>query len=339
MVHSHSPQRPTGILRKVQKEMNNQDVKADAGKIRPTLVEADAIRAMAKIEEYDEQAQERKVPELIRKTEKRGNDWRGLFRCPYCDREFEAYISNVMRGKQHSCGCMKGKFQVQSKGTHGDTHARLYRIYRHMLERCNSPSCKEYQWYGARGIKCKFNDYEEFRAFALANGYNDRLTVERIDVNGDYEPSNITFIPRELQQRNTTRSVQITYKGLTLCAAEWAEILGFNQDTLTKRKRSGWSDERTLETPCKDSIDVTLVPIEIIRAIREVRLFGVKKYSDPDNWKRVEPQRYRDALYRHWLAYLDDPHGVDEESGLPHLWHLATNCAFICEMERGDNEK
>lgn len=79
----------------------------------------------------------------------------------------------------------------------------------------------------------------------------------------------------------------------------------------------------------------TLVPSAIIRAIATVREYGVAKYHDPDNWRKVEIERYRDALYRHWLAYLDDPHGVDEESGLPHLWHLCCNAAFLCEMEEG----
>lgn len=81
---------------------------------------------------------------------------------------------------------------------------------------------------------------------------------------------------------------------------------------------------------------LTLVPRKIIWAIAAIREFGVKKYSDPDNWKRVEIQRYRDAAYRHFLAYLEDPHSVDEESGLPHLWHLCTNCAFLCELENYD---
>lgn len=76
----------------------------------------------------------------------------------------------------------------------------------------------------------------------------------------------------------------------------------------------------------------TLVPTGMILAVAAVREYGCKKYSDPDNWKRVEPQRYRDALYRHWLAYLSgETH--DEESGLPHLWHLATNAAFLIEMD------
>lgn len=76
----------------------------------------------------------------------------------------------------------------------------------------------------------------------------------------------------------------------------------------------------------------TLVPTSLIRAVATVREYGCYKYHDPENWRKVDPQRYRDALYRHLLAYLDDPEGVDEESGLPHLWHLACNVAFLIEM-------
>ena len=72
---------------------------------------------------------------------------------------------------------------------------------------------------------------------------------------------------------------------------------------------------------------LSLVPSEIIRDIARV-------------WKTVEPERYRDAAYRHLLAYIDNPIGTDEESGLPHLWHLACNIAFLCEMEKGvDHER
>ena len=76
----------------------------------------------------------------------------------------------------------------------------------------------------------------------------------------------------------------------------------------------------------------TLVPTGIIHAIASVREYGTRKYKDPENWRRVEPERYKDALYRHWLAYLEDPDGVDTESGLPHLWHLASNAAFLIEL-------
>lgn len=80
-------------------------------------------------------------------------------------------------------------------------------------------------------------------------------------------------------------------------------------------------------------LPLTLVPTDLIRAVGAVRAYGVRKYKDPDNWKRVEPQRYRDAAFRHFLAYLDDPEGLDE-SGLPHLWHLATNIAFLIALEK-----
>lgn len=84
----------------------------------------------------------------------------------------------------------------------------------------------------------------------------------------------------------------------------------------------------------ESKLELRLVPREIIRNIAAVRMYGNAKYGDPENWRTVEPERYQDALYRHLLAYLDDPKGVDEESGLPHLWHLACNVAFLCEMEK-----
>ena len=79
----------------------------------------------------------------------------------------------------------------------------------------------------------------------------------------------------------------------------------------------------------------TLVPSSLIRAVAAIRSYGNKKYPEggSDNWRCVEKERYRDALYRHWLAYLDDPSGLDKESGLPHLWHLACNVAFLIELE------
>lgn len=86
---------------------------------------------------------------------------------------------------------------------------------------------------------------------------------------------------------------------------------------------------------------LTLVPRRIIHDICQVRMYGNKKYPDggPDNWKKVEKERYRDAAFRHFLKYLDDPQGVDEESGIMHLHHLACNVAFLCEFEDAEREK
>jgi hypothetical protein len=78
---------------------------------------------------------------------------------------------------------------------------------------------------------------------------------------------------------------------------------------------------------------LTLVPRQILFDVARIREYGNAKYHDPDNWKTVEPERYRDAMMRHMCAYLDNPSGVDDESGLPHLWHLACNVAFLCALE------
>lgn len=81
-------------------------------------------------------------------------------------------------------------------------------------------------------------------------------------------------------------------------------------------------------------LQITLVPTQIIRDVAEVRMYGNRKYHDPNNWKQVEVERYRDALCRHLLAYIDDPKSIDEESGIPHYKHMACNMAFICELEK-----
>ena len=86
-------------------------------------------------------------------------------------------------------------------------------------------------------------------------------------------------------------------------------------------------------------LDLTLVPRRIIWDVAAIREYGNRKYHDPENWRTVEPERYRAAAFRHFLAYLDDPEGVDAESGLSHLWHLACNIAFLCEMEKPHSDR
>jgi len=81
---------------------------------------------------------------------------------------------------------------------------------------------------------------------------------------------------------------------------------------------------------------LSLVPSQIIKDIAEIREYGNRKYKDPDSWKRVEKVRYVNAMYRHMIDYIDDNKGVDEESGISRLKHLACNVAFLCEMEMWD---
>ena len=83
----------------------------------------------------------------------------------------------------------------------------------------------------------------------------------------------------------------------------------------------------------------TMVPPEVIWAIAVIREYGTQKYHDPENWRNVEPQRYRDAAYRHFLHYLADHRSVDPESGYPNLWHLACNIAFLCCLDALPNSE
>lgn len=80
---------------------------------------------------------------------------------------------------------------------------------------------------------------------------------------------------------------------------------------------------------------LSLVPLQVIFDIAQVREYGNEKYGDPNNWKLVEMQRYVDAALRHFFKFVQDPKGKDEESGIEHYKHLACNIAFICEMMAG----
>lgn len=84
-------------------------------------------------------------------------------------------------------------------------------------------------------------------------------------------------------------------------------------------------------------LELDLVPMQIVRDICEVRMYGTKKYGDPENWKRVELRRYVNALLRHTLAFVEDIYSADEESGIPHYKHMECNLAFISELMKGQS--
>ena len=91
----------------------------------------------------------------------------------------------------------------------------------------------------------------------------------------------------------------------------------------------------------KGKIRPTLVPTDAIIGIARIREYGCNKYPEggEDNWMKVEPIRYVDALLRHALEFKDDPFGVDAESGLPHLWHIGCNYAFLCKLYADEFEE
>lgn len=125
---------------------------------------------------------------------------------------------------------------------------RLYGIWSRMRQRCRDPHCKEYINYGGRGIKvCKeWEDYDVFHSWAMGHGYDDALTIERIDVNGDYCPQNCKWITRDAQARNKRNSRKITYKGETKVLAEWARTIGI-EHSLLRYRLDHWGVEKTFE--------------------------------------------------------------------------------------------
>lgn len=85
-------------------------------------------------------------------------------------------------------------------------------------------------------------------------------------------------------------------------------------------------------------LQLSTVPPELVKAVAAIRAYGNSKYSDPDNWRWVDPERFHEAMLRHTLAVWEDWRAVDPESGLPHLWHLLCNGAFLCAMMEAEHD-
>jgi len=131
----------------------------------------------------------------VRQSKTRGYMW-ALFECE-CGKQIER-MKHQGKAQTHCPECAR-KIQKQKVTSHGDRYTRLYRTWINMRARCNNVKDKKYPLYGGRGITiCKdWEDFVIFKEFALAAGYTDELTIDRIDPNGNYEPSNCQFIPNE----------------------------------------------------------------------------------------------------------------------------------------------
>ncbi|MBO5704554.1 MAG: hypothetical protein J6R99_00880 [Alphaproteobacteria bacterium] len=148
-----------------------------------------------------------------------------------------------------SCGCYQ-KEMIHK--IHGQTHTRLYKIWDNMKSRCFNNKHDSYYKYGARGITIcdKWrNDFKAFYDWSMANGYDDKLTIDRIDNNGNYCPENCRWTTVKIQSRNTRTNHYISHNGKTLCLAEWAEKLNMRWNTLYyKLKRNDWRLDKCMKT-------------------------------------------------------------------------------------------
>lgn len=164
-------------------------------------------------------------------------------------------IYSLKSGHTKSCGCLKketscqngkkSRDKIRQQSTiHGETKTRLYHIWSNMKQRCNNISHKDYPNYGGRGITyCpEWENYLNFRIWAFDNGYNNSLTLDRIDCNGNYSPDNCKWATLIDQARNKRKTLYMTIGGVTHTLCEWAEISGINYRTLKYRFQNGWDE-------------------------------------------------------------------------------------------------
>lgn len=192
---------------------------------------------------------------LVKETVCTPKKHKWLCRCD-CGNYKEVSIYQLKSGECKSCGCLRNEIateQCYSMARHNMARTRVYRIWGGMIERCTNPRSKDFKNYGGRGVSIcdEWRNFEGFKEWALSNGYEDTLSIDRIDVNGNYEPSNCRWITIRDQQKNRRNSVIVEYRGETHCLKDWAKITGIPYYTLHGRKQKGWNVSRMFETPVR----------------------------------------------------------------------------------------
>ena len=177
--------------------------------------------------------------------------WRCLCDCGK-EKIMNPYI--ILYKTTKSCGCYNDKMFTRSITKHGEARTRLYKIWCGMNKRCD-PSRVDTERYGKRGIRVceEWHDYTKFAEWARSHGYEDGLSIERIDVNGNYCPENCTWIPLPKQARNRRTTRWVEYQGKTMSLAEAAERANQRYGLVALRLSKGWSLEKALNTPVQDN--------------------------------------------------------------------------------------
>lgn len=178
-----------------------------------------------------------------------------LFRCE-CGNEIITTGYAVRSGHTTSCGCYQSEMTAHLKYSHGMARTRIYKIYQHMKERCYKETAKSYHRYGGRGIRiCELwlgeNGFDNFYDWALQNGYSDELMIDRIDNDGNYEPSNCRWVNAIVQANNRRNNRYVTYNGKTQTISEWSKETGISGATIRARLKKGCSVGEALYTPTK----------------------------------------------------------------------------------------
>lgn len=182
---------------------------------------------------------------------------RALWKCQCdCGNIVTVTGHDLRSGHTKSCGCFQEESRGKANRTHGMTKTRLFKIWQDMLSRCERKTDYHYKWYGKRGIKvCKeWHDFIPFYLWAQKSGYRADLTIDRIDVNGKYEPSNCRWATVKEQCNNRTNSAYFEFKGEKHTLSQWSDILGIRQSILSWRiYDGGWTVQRAFQQPPRKS--------------------------------------------------------------------------------------
>ena len=188
---------------------------------------------------------------ILNKIEKKYGCWYVLCKCK-CGNYHKARLNHILKGDVWSCGCRNK--EKERTGTHHiwSKNKRINKIWNGILYRCYNPKKDAFKHYGGRGIKVcdewlpENNGAVNFYNWAIKNGYKENLTIERIDVNGNYCPENCKWITQAEQMRNTRKNHFITIDGKTKCVREWLKIYNIRSSSFYYRKSLGYSDEEAL---------------------------------------------------------------------------------------------
>ena len=177
---------------------------------------------------------------VIERTENKGKQT--MWKC-LCDCGNYTIINgySLRNGISKSCGCLSGELAKQRKQTHNHHGERMYNIWKNMKQRCFNTNNKNYNSYGGRGITVCVewkNDFQAFYDWSMLNGYTDELTIDRIDNDGNYKPSNCRWTNAKIQSNNRRNNHLITYDGKAQTIAQWADELNMSYSALySKLKR------------------------------------------------------------------------------------------------------
>lgn len=175
-----------------------------------------------------------------------------------CGNEITLSVSQLKLNRNPNCGCVLPNSNRPPRlnvKTHHMTGTRLYSIWKNMRQRCSpNPQNPNYEKYSGRGIKVcdEWQKFEPFYEWALANGYDENAprgtcTIDRIDNDGNYEPSNCRWVDNKSQQRNRRKTVKVSYKGETKALTEWCEQFGLNVKTCYNRMHLyGWTNPQDI---------------------------------------------------------------------------------------------